>query len=48
MADKSIEDAATEEWDLVVLPGGMPGTFDCTAVIPCSIRRNELICSIIS
>lgn len=25
MADKSIEDAATEEWDLVVLPGGMPG-----------------------
>jgi hypothetical protein len=25
MADVSIEDAAKEEWDLVALPGGMPG-----------------------
>ena len=48
MADKSIEDAATEEWDLVVLPGGMPGTFDRYIPKPCSIRQNELICSIIS
>ena len=25
VADKSIEDAAKEEWDCVALPGGMPG-----------------------
>jgi hypothetical protein len=25
MADMTIEDAAKEDWDLVVLPGGMPG-----------------------
>lgn len=25
MADMSIEDAAKEEYDLVVCPGGMPG-----------------------
>ena len=25
MADVTIEDAAKEEWDLVALPGGMPG-----------------------
>lgn len=25
MADVSIEDAAKEDWDLVALPGGMPG-----------------------
>ena len=26
MADVTIEEAAKEEWDLVALPGGMPGT----------------------
>jgi 4-methyl-5(b-hydroxyethyl)-thiazole monophosphate biosynthesis len=25
MADVSIDDAAKEEWDLIALPGGMPG-----------------------
>ena len=25
MADMSIEDAAKKEWDLIALPGGMPG-----------------------
>lgn len=24
----SIEDAAKEKWDLIALPGGMPGTLD--------------------
>jgi hypothetical protein len=28
MADVTIEDAAKEEWDLVALPGGMPGTYE--------------------
>jgi len=27
MADMTIEDAAKEDWDLVALPGGMPGKF---------------------
>jgi hypothetical protein len=27
MADMTIEDAAKEDWDLVVLPGGMPGRY---------------------
>jgi hypothetical protein len=30
MADVSIEDAAKEEWDLVALPGGMPGECSST------------------
>ena len=25
MADATIEDAAKEEWDMIVLPGGLPG-----------------------
>ena len=25
MADVTIEDAAKEDWDLIALPGGMPG-----------------------
>ena len=31
MADVTIEDAAKEEWDLVALPGGMPGTYTTTS-----------------
>ena len=34
MADISIEDAAKEDWDLVALPGGMPGTFFTLLVDP--------------
>jgi len=36
MADISIEDAAKEEWDLIALPGGMPGATylrDCKILI---------------
>jgi hypothetical protein len=33
MADVTIEDAAKEEWDLVALPGGMPGENYNTTII---------------
>lgn len=33
MADVTIEDAAKEEWDLVALPGGMPGTCQGAVVL---------------
>jgi 4-methyl-5(b-hydroxyethyl)-thiazole monophosphate biosynthesis len=36
MADVTIEDAAKEEWDLIALPGGMPGANhlrDCPTLI---------------
>jgi 4-methyl-5(b-hydroxyethyl)-thiazole monophosphate biosynthesis len=36
MADMSIEDAANQEWDLIALPGGMPGAEhlrDCDKLI---------------
>jgi DJ-1/PfpI family len=35
MADCTIDDAATSEWDMIVLPGGMPGAEhlrDCTTL----------------
>jgi hypothetical protein len=33
VADVSIEDAAKEEWDLVALPGGMPGKYVLVHVV---------------
>ena len=36
MADTTIEQAAKEEWDLIALPGGMPGATylrDCKTLI---------------
>ena len=33
MADVSIEDAAKEDWDLVALPGGMPGEYELPVFI---------------
>ena len=33
-ADISIEDAVKEDWDLVALPGGMPGTFHIAHPFP--------------
>jgi hypothetical protein len=38
MADVTIEDAAKEEWDLVALPGGMPGTYE----LECSLWEGSL------
>jgi 4-methyl-5(b-hydroxyethyl)-thiazole monophosphate biosynthesis len=40
MADVSIEDAAKEEWDLVALPGGMPGKYSLKLI---SIWTREYI-----
>jgi hypothetical protein len=28
MADVHIDEAAKQEWDLIALPGGMPGTYN--------------------
>ena len=36
MADISIENAVKEEWDLVALPGGMPGKLMSTQLSTCS------------
>lgn len=32
MADVSIEDAAKDEWDMIALPGGMPGKFEWSKI----------------
>ena len=43
MADVSIEDAAKEDWDLVALPGGMPGAEhlrDCEPLVGLLKKQN--------
>lgn len=49
MADVSIEDAAKEEWDLVALPGGMPGTLSKYLLAPmlrlliCKLQTHRML-----
>ncbi len=43
-ADVSIEDAANEEWDLIALPGGMPGAShlrDCESLVAMLKKQKE-------
>lgn len=44
MADMSIDDAAKEEWDLIALPGGMPGAEhlrDCAPLVSMLERQKK-------
>lgn len=44
MADVTIEEAAKEEWDLIALPGGMPGAEhlrDCAVLIELLKKQQE-------
>ena len=44
MADVTIEEAAKEEWDLIALPGGLPGANhlrDCTTLIELLKKQQE-------
>ena len=44
MADMSIADASKEEWDLIVLPGGMPGAEhlrDCDTLVSMLERQKK-------